>query len=63
MLLMDSVVCNVVYVDRDVREDRVVTAEEMKRDALDGTSNVPVLETPCLTENINILLGMFNSSK
>ena len=63
---MECEACNVVYVDRAVREDKLVTREDLISSAL--TSNplnhlgdgplVPGRVT--LNDNLQTLLGMFN---
>lgn len=48
---MDSTICNVIYVDRAVRQERLIRPSDDK--PLDA------LESPSLEENVSLLLDVF----
>lgn len=54
---MDSACCNVIYVDRNVREDRLVLASARVNDAFDP--DIPGEELRLLEENLTLLHDTF----
>ena len=61
MLLMDAVVCNVIYVDRAIEEDRLVRAQPDQVDGQDGASQA--FESSSVEENVKVLLHIFKESE
>ena len=51
---MTSSICNVIYVDRRVREDRIVLSNPA-----DVNSAAAEWESPSLQENVSLLSGVF----
>ena len=50
---MEPGTCNVLYIDRNVREDRYLTSDE------NATTEVVQWETPNIAENVKHLLDVF----
>ena len=59
---MDDNVCNVIYVDRNVREDRLLRPSSTEPDVV-GSQGVALDDEPqILGDNLQLLLGAFGDS-
>jgi len=58
---MDSALCNIIYVDRVVREDRLVSSHSQVINTNGGESPVSQRESAGLEENVRLLLESFGS--